>query len=109
MTNKYAEMLMRQQQAEKAMKVEPKTGTREVRDTNTSTMKTERTMPSKTSMQEAADAAMRAKEAMAPTTKTEMGKKKGGCVKMAKGGSVGSASKRADGCAVRGKTRGKMV
>lgn len=26
-----------------------------------------------------------------------------------KGGSVGSASKRADGCAVRGKTRGKMV
>jgi hypothetical protein len=29
--------------------------------------------------------------------------------KMAKGGSVSSASKRADGCAVRGKTRGKMV
>lgn len=28
---------------------------------------------------------------------------------MKKGGSVGSASKRADGCAVRGKTRGKMV
>jgi hypothetical protein len=28
---------------------------------------------------------------------------------MAKGGSVGSASKRADGCAVKGKTRGKMV
>jgi hypothetical protein len=27
----------------------------------------------------------------------------------AKGGSVGSASKRADGCAQRGKTRGKMV
>jgi hypothetical protein len=26
-----------------------------------------------------------------------------------KGGSVGSASKRADGCAVRGKTKGKMV
>lgn len=26
-----------------------------------------------------------------------------------KGGSVGSASKRADGCAVRGKTRGKMM
>jgi len=25
------------------------------------------------------------------------------------GGSVGSASKRADGCAVRGKTRGKMI
>jgi hypothetical protein len=30
-------------------------------------------------------------------------------VKMAKGGSVGSASKRADGCAVRGKTKGRMV
>lgn len=30
-------------------------------------------------------------------------------VKKAKGGSVSSASKRADGCAVRGKTRGRMV
>lgn len=29
--------------------------------------------------------------------------------KKAKGGSVSSASKRADGCAVRGKTKGKMV
>lgn len=29
--------------------------------------------------------------------------------KMKKGGMVGSASKRADGCAQRGKTRGKMV
>jgi len=29
--------------------------------------------------------------------------------KMAKGGSVSSASKRADGCAVKGKTRGKIV
>jgi hypothetical protein len=37
------------------------------------------------------------------------GAKKGGAVKqMAKGGSV-SASKRADGCAVRGKTKGRMV
>lgn len=36
--------------------------------------------------------------------------KKGGCVKkMAKGGSVSSASKRADGIAVKGKTRGKIV
>jgi hypothetical protein len=34
--------------------------------------------------------------------------KKGGTVKMAKGGSVSSASKRADGCAVKGKTRGMM-
>ena len=29
--------------------------------------------------------------------------------KMASGGSVSSASKRADGCAIKGKTRGKMV
>jgi hypothetical protein len=29
--------------------------------------------------------------------------------KKAKGGMVGSASKRADGCAVRGKTKGRMV
>jgi hypothetical protein len=30
-------------------------------------------------------------------------------VKKAKGGSVSSASKRADGCCVKGKTRGRMV
>ncbi len=30
-------------------------------------------------------------------------------VKKAKGGSVSSASKRADGCAIKGKTKGKMV
>ena len=36
--------------------------------------------------------------------------KKGGCVKkMAKGGGVSSASKRGDGIAVKGKTRGKIV
>jgi hypothetical protein len=29
--------------------------------------------------------------------------------KMAKGGSVSSASKRADGCAMRGKTKGRMI
>lgn len=38
-----------------------------------------------------------------PTSKNQMGKL------FAKGGKVGSASKRADGCAIRGKTRGKMV
>ena len=39
-----------------------------------------------------------------------VGMKKGGSVKMAKGGSVkSSASKRADGIAMRGKTRGRMV
>ena len=44
------------------------------------------------------------------TGQPQGGMKKGGKVKkMAKGGSVGSASKRADGCAQRGKTRGKMV
>jgi hypothetical protein len=42
------------------------------------------------------------------------GMKKGGVVKkktkkMASGGKVSSASKRADGCAIKGKTRGKMV
>lgn len=37
------------------------------------------------------------------------GMKKGGKVKKAKGGSVSSASKRADGVAQRGKTRGKFV
>jgi hypothetical protein len=62
--------------------------------------------PSKESQQAAADAAAARKEEKAPTTKTTMGKKKGGCVKMAAGG---SASKRADGCAQRGKTRGKVV
>jgi hypothetical protein len=37
-------------------------------------------------------------------------KRNGGKVSgMKKGGSVGSASKRADGCAVKGKTRGKIV
>lgn len=37
------------------------------------------------------------------------GMKRGGSVKKyAKGGTVGSASKRADGCAQRGKTRGTM-
>ena len=36
--------------------------------------------------------------------------KAGGCVKkMASGGKVGSASKRADGCATKGKTKGKFV
>ena len=43
------------------------------------------------------------------TSGHEFGKKHGGKVhKYAKGGSVGSASKRADGIAQRGKTRGMM-
>lgn len=39
----------------------------------------------------------------------EVGEERVSGPRMRKGGSVGSASKRADGCAVRGKTRGKMV
>jgi hypothetical protein len=39
----------------------------------------------------------------------EFGRKAGGAINYKKGGSVGSASKRADGIAIRGKTRGKMV
>ena len=39
-----------------------------------------------------------------------MNKKKGGAVKKyAKGGSVSSASKRADGCATKGKTKGRII
>ena len=42
--------------------------------------------------------------------RTAMGMKKGGCVKkMKSGGSVGSASKRADGIATKGKTKGRMI
>lgn len=37
------------------------------------------------------------------------GARKGGMVKMAKGGSVSSASRRADGCAMKGKTKGRMI
>jgi hypothetical protein len=45
-----------------------------------------------------------------PGTYAVGGMKKGGTVKkMAKGGSVSSASKRADGCAVKGKTKGRFV
>jgi hypothetical protein len=46
------------------------------------------------------------------TLGARLGMKKGGAVKtkkMASGGSVSSASKRADGCAVKGKTKGRMV
>ena len=52
-------------------------------------------------------------EAMTPKLGREnlkLGMKKGGSVKkMASGGKVSSASKRADGCAIKGKTRGRMV
>jgi hypothetical protein len=74
-------------------------------------------------LQDAEDEKIRKKEDKAPTTKTEMGKplfgntdikekirKLGGrLVEMKKGGKVGSASKRADGIAKKGKTRGRFV
>jgi hypothetical protein len=53
--------------------------------------------------QEAADNKYREKADKSPTTKTEMGEA------FKRGGSVSSASSRADGCAQRGKTRGTMV
>lgn len=60
--------------------------------------------PSKQSMQEAEDDRMRRLEEKAPTTRTEMGKKKGGKVcGMKSGGKV-----RGCGCAERGLTKGKM-
>jgi hypothetical protein len=55
----------------------------------------------KQSMEEAKDEEMRKKMKTAPTTKTEMGKG------FAKGGMT--ASRRADGCAQRGKTRGTLI
>ena len=62
--------------------------------------------PSKQALQDAADDRMRRLEEKAPTTRTEMGKKKGGKVScgMKKGGSV-----RGCGIAQRGKTKGRMV
>jgi len=57
----------------------------------------------------AQESAMSGRPSMAPGMNMAPGMKRGGAVKkMAKGGSVSSASKRADGCAQRGKTRGKM-
>jgi hypothetical protein len=56
----------------------------------------------------AIDAKMREDEEMRARGRAMMGMKKGGKIKkMAKGGST--ASKRADGCAVKGKTKGRFV
>jgi hypothetical protein len=49
------------------------------------------------------DRQMRLKEEKAPTTKTEMGRL------LKKGGAIGSASRRADGIAAKGKTKGRFV
>jgi hypothetical protein len=46
----------------------------------------------------------------AKAIRSAMGMKKGGCVKkMKSGGSTSTASKRADGCATKGKTKGRFV
>ena len=53
---------------------------------------------------------MMSKPAMAGSMGSQAAeKKKGGAIKYKKGGSVSSASKRADGCAVKGKTKGRIV
>jgi hypothetical protein len=44
-----------------------------------------------------------------PSYIEEVGEERVSGPRMRKGGSVSSASKRADGCAVKGKTRGKMI
>lgn len=50
-------------------------------------------------------------ESLAPTTPRQVKARKDirSAMGMKKGGSVSSASKRADGCAVKGKTKGKMI
>lgn len=57
-----------------------------------------------------ADRVKKEKEAEEAERKKQSGMKKGGKVKkMASGGKVSSASSRADGCAQRGKTKGRMI
>ena len=106
----YKERFEAMKAAEAAMKTEPKRSPYSELSNAAKAMQTKDSQKPMTKEQAEREAeALRKLEEAAPTTKTEMGKKKGGCVKMAKGGSVGSASKRADGIAQRGKTRGKMV
>lgn len=57
----------------------------------------------KSAKQKVEDVNLQKKEAKASTTASTMGKA------FRKGGSVSSASSRADGCAQRGKTRGRMM
>jgi hypothetical protein len=58
---------------------------------------------------EKADGSFSDRQAYKRATQTAQEEEKRKAMGMKKGGSVGSASKRADGCAQRGKTRGKMV
>jgi hypothetical protein len=52
---------------------------------------------------------MRQMEEAYEKSRGSMRRAKGGPIGYAGGGSVGSASKRADGCAQRGKTKGKVI
>ena len=66
--------------------------------------------PSPQILQEIADRKAAAMAEKAPTTKTTMGESFFSPMESkAKGGKISSASKRADGCATKGKTRGTMV
>lgn len=56
--------------------------------------------------QEMQDQLLREKEDKAPTTRSTMGE---GKLRLFRAGGSVSASRRADGCAQRGKTRGKMI
>ena len=62
-------------------------------------------MGTKEQNEEAADRMRKMDEKNPDSSQAKVNKALG----MKKGGSVSSASKRADGCAVKGKTRGKMV
>jgi len=62
-------------------------------------------MGTKKQNEEAADRMRKMDEKNPDSSQAKVNKALG----MKKGGSVSSASKRADGCAVKGKTRGKMV
>jgi hypothetical protein len=75
-----------------------------------SVMGTDKPAPAKKKESESKPAPVPAKKPLRYAPSEENAKfnddyKKGGCVKMAKGG---TASSRADGCAIKGKTRGKI-
>jgi hypothetical protein len=62
--------------------------------------------PSEQTRQEYRDQQMRERESKAPTTRSTMGE---GKLRLFRAGGAVSASRRADGIAQRGKTRGKMI
>lgn len=81
----------------------------ERREENPAEFEKQKEMYDAARQKETEDQGYSAMETIKRLGKKALGMKKGGCVKMAKGGSVSSASKRADGCAVKGKTKGRMV